>query len=85
MRFRKRDAGQKASTAPVIEDVPFFTQGPNPLESTPVTGNSIEQLQKAERILGISHRQSSLLTPNNARQRGPQPAVSAQETTGNDL
>lgn len=85
MRFRKRDAGQKASAAPVIEDVPFFTQGPSPQDSAPVTGNSIEQLQKAERILGISHRQSSLVTPNNARQRGPQPAVSAQETTGNDL
>lgn len=85
MRWTRRDAGHKPSAAPIIEDVPFFTNGrPDSYLPIPITGNSIEQLQKAERVLGISHRQSSLVTPNNARQRGSQPAVSAQEPAGSE-
>ena len=86
MRWTRRDAGQKPSAAPVIEDVPFFTKGQRPDSQlpAPIAGNSIEQLQKAERVLGISQRQSSLVTPSNARQRGPQPVVSAQEPVGSD-
>jgi hypothetical protein len=86
MRWTRRDAGQKPSAAPVIEDVPFFTKGQRPDSHlpAPIAGNSIEQLQKAERVLGISQRQSSLVTPSNARQRRTQPVVSAQEPVGSD-
>lgn len=86
MRWTRREAGQKPSAAPIIEDVPFFTNGQRPDSQlpAPIAGNSIEQLQKAERVLGMSHRQSSLVTPSNARQRGPQPVVSAQEPAGSD-
>ena len=70
----------------MIEDVPFFTKGQRPVSlfPTPTAGNSIEPLQKAERVLGISQRQSSLVTPKNARQRGTQPVVSAQESVDGD-
>jgi hypothetical protein len=86
MRWTRRDAAHKPSAAPIIEDVPFFTKGQRPDShlSATIAGNSIEQLQKAERVLGISQRQSSLVTPNNARQRGPQPVVSAQESVDGD-
>jgi hypothetical protein len=100
MRFRRREAG-KTSAVPPIEDVPFFTNRPDPDPDplpTPYhpTGNNFDQLQKAERILGITHPLSqphpphqnalrSLITPNNARQRPPPSAVSAPEPTGNHL
>ncbi|KAM0702003.1 hypothetical protein Q7P35_010913 [Cladosporium inversicolor] len=86
MRWTRRDAGHKPSAAPIIEDVPFFTKGqrPNSHLSASTAGNSIEQLQKAERVLGISQRHSSLVTPKNARQRAPQPVVSGQESVGGD-
>jgi hypothetical protein len=98
MRFRRREAG-KTSAVPPIEDVPFFTNRPEPDPLTtshhPI-GNNIDQLQKAERILGITHPLSqpqpphrnallSLVTPNNARQRPPPSAVSAPEPAGNHL
>ena len=86
MRWTRRDAGHKPSAAPIIEDVPFFTKGQRPDSHlpAPIPGNSIDQLQKAERVLGISQRQSSLVTPNSARQRASQPVVSAQEPVGDD-
>jgi hypothetical protein len=86
MRWTRRDAGHKPSAAPIIEDVPFFTKGQRPESHLPghIAGNSIEQLQKAERVLGISQRHSSLVTPINARQRATQPVVSAQESAGGD-
>ncbi|GAB7327748.1 hypothetical protein MBLNU13_g11562t1 [Cladosporium sp. NU13] len=86
MRWTRRDAGHKPSAAPIIEDVPFFIKGQRPDSHLPasIPGNSIDQLQKAERVLGISQRQSSLVTPNNARQRASQPVVSAQEPVGDD-
>jgi len=98
MRFRRREAG-KTSAKPPIEDVPFFTNRPDP-DPLPTPhhpiGNNIDQLQKAERILGITHPLSqpqpphhntllSLVTPNNARQRPPPSAVSAPEPAGHDL
>ena len=99
MRFRRREAG-KTSAVPPIEDVPFFTNRPDP-DPLPTPhhpiGNNIDQLQKAERILGITHPLSqpqpphhnntllSLVTPNNARQRPPPSAVSAPEPAGHDL
>jgi hypothetical protein len=83
MRWTRRDAGQNSSRAPIVEDVPFFTKGQR-LNSQLPAGNSIEQLQKAERVLGISQRQSGLVTPSNARQRGSQPIVSHQESVGSD-
>lgn len=86
MRWTRRDAGHKPSAAPIIEDVPFFTKGQRPESHLPgpIAGNSIDQLQKAERVLGISQRHSSLVTPINARQRATQPVVSAQESVGGD-
>jgi hypothetical protein len=85
MRWTRRDT-PKPSAAPIIEDVPFFTKGqrPDSLLPAPIAGNSNEQLQKAERVLGISHRQSSLVTPSNARQRGSKSVVSPQESAGSD-
>jgi hypothetical protein len=85
MRWTRRDA-PKQSAAPIIEDVPFFTKGQRPDSLLPasIAGASNEQLQKAERVLGISHRQSSLVTPSNARQRGSKPVVSPQEPAGSD-
>jgi hypothetical protein len=85
MRWTRRDA-PKQSAAPIIEDVPFFTKGQRPDSLLPasIAGANNEQLQKAERVLGISHRQSSLVTPSNARQRGSKPVVSPQEPAGSD-
>jgi hypothetical protein len=85
MRWTRRDV-PKPSAAPIIEDVPFFTKGQRPDSHlpAPIAGISNEQLQKAERVLGISHRQSSLVTPSNARQRGSKSVVSPQEPAGSD-
>lgn len=88
MRFGKRDAGHKASPAPGhIEDVPFTTDRRTSHLPPPGLRPAGEQLSKAERMLGIPHRQSSLspLAPQEPAQTGGQPVVSEKETVNNNL
>lgn len=86
MRFRRRDAAHKGPPAgALIEDVPFTTNLDHESQlGPPKFGHSAEQLAKAERVLGIPHRRTSLAppAPYEPKQRVGRTAVSDQDALG---
>lgn len=92
MRFRRREAGQKASAAPGhIEDVPFTTDmrpgPPKHDEPAQLAHGGAVPLSKAERMLGIPHRRTSLAPPAPYSPQEPvgKSAVSEKGTANSDL